>query len=180
MRIRHTVVTVVLVVMATTISLAPAALAADTPTTFGITAGGLGVAVPAAANLGSAAPGASATAQLGAVTVTDDRAALGAAWTATVSATAFTTGAATAAETVANTALSYWSGPATATTGTGTATAGQATAGAAVVLSTGQTAFTWSAGSGNNSASWNPTLIVAVPATAVAGTYSGTVTHSVA
>src|SRR6266566_3791263 len=154
MRIRHAVVTVALVVTAGTVSLAPAALAADTPTTFGITAGGLGVAVPAAANLGSAAPGASATAQLGAVTVTDDRAALGAAWTATVSATAFT--------------------------GTGTATAGQATAGAAVVLSTGQTAFTWSAGSGNNSASWNPTLIVAVPATAVAGTYSGTVTHSVA
>jgi len=173
-------VAVALAVIATTVGPAPAALAADTTTTFGITGGGLGVAVPAAANLGSAAPGDSATAQLGAVTVTDDRAALTAAWTATVSATAFTTGGATPAETIANSALSYWSGPATATTGTGTGTPGQATAGNAVVLTTGRTAFTWTAGSGNNSSAWNPTLIVAVPATAVAGTYSGTVTHSVA
>lgn len=180
MRIKHTIVIMALAAVATVFGPAPAALAADTPTTFGITAGGLGVAVPASANLGSASPGASATAQLGTVTVTDDRAALTAAWTATVSATAFTTGAATPAETIANTAVSYWSGPATATNGTGTATPGQANAGAAVVLSTGQTAFTWSAGNGNNSAAWNPTLVVAIPATAVAGTYSGTVTHSVA
>ena len=180
MRIRHTIVTIALVGMATAVSPAPAAMAADTTTTFGITAGGLAVAVPAAANLGSAGPGASVTSQLGAVTVTDDRAALNATWTATVSATSFTTGGATATETIANSALSYWSGPATATTGTGTATPGQPTAASAVVLSTGQTAFSWVAGSGNNTAAWNPTLIVAVPATAVAGTYSGTVTHSVA
>jgi hypothetical protein len=180
MRIRQTIVTGALVVTAIAASPAPAALAADTPTTFGITAGGLGVAVPASANLGSAAPGASATSQLGVVTVTDDRAALTAAWTATVTSTSFTTGGATPAETIANSALSYWSGPATATTGTGTPAPGQATSGDAVVLSTGRTAFSWSAGNGNNSATWNPTLIVAVPATAVAGTYSGTVTHSVA
>src|SRR5438046_603718 len=106
MRIRHTIVTIALVGMATAVSPAPAAVAADT-------------------NLGSAGPGASVTSQLGAVTVTDDRAALNATWTATVSATSFTTGGATATETIANSALSYWSGPATATTGTGTATPGQ-------------------------------------------------------
>jgi hypothetical protein len=30
------------------------------------------------------------------------------------------------------------------------------------------------------SATWNPTLIVDIPAGAVAGTYTGTITHSVA
>jgi hypothetical protein len=33
---------------------------------------------------------------------------------------------------------------------------------------------------GNNTTTWNPTLIVTIPSTAVAGTYTGTVTHSVA
>jgi hypothetical protein len=32
----------------------------------------------------------------------------------------------------------------------------------------------------DNSAAWNPTLSVAVPAAAVAGTYAATITHSVA
>jgi hypothetical protein len=30
------------------------------------------------------------------------------------------------------------------------------------------------------SAAWNPTIVVNIPAAAVAGTYSGTITHSVA
>lgn len=40
--------------------------------------------------------------------------------------------------------------------------------------------FTLTAGSSVNSATWNPTLSVAVPAAAVAGTYAATITHSVA
>jgi hypothetical protein len=36
------------------------------------------------------------------------------------------------------------------------------------------------AGVGNNSAAWNPTLVVTAPAAAVTGLYTGTVTHSVA
>ncbi len=31
-----------------------------------------------------------------------------------------------------------------------------------------------------NSASWNPTLVISVPAAAVGGLYSATITHSVA
>jgi hypothetical protein len=57
---------------------------------------------------------------------------------------------------------------------------GQATAANAVALSTPATAFTLTLGVGNNSATWDPTLIVAVPAAAVARPYTGTVTHSVA
>ncbi len=47
-------------------------------------------------------------------------------------------------------------------------------------LATTRTAFTLAAGSPLNTASWNPTLSVQVPASAVAGTYTATITHSVA
>jgi hypothetical protein len=75
--------------------------------------------------------------------------------------------------------ISYWSGPATATTGTGTFTPGQLTAGSAVTLTGPQTVFSATTASGVNSASWNPALSVLVPAGAVAGTYTATITHSV-
>lgn len=179
MRIRYGPAVIALVVAATTITLAQPALADATTTTFTIEPGAIGETSPASADLGDAAPGASTIAQLGAVTVTDERAALSGSWTETVSSTAFTTGAATEAETVPVDNISYWSGPATATTGAGTFTPGQATSAAAQTFAASRTAFSW-AGNGNNSATFNPTLIVAVPATAVAGEYTGTVTHSVA
>lgn len=159
---------------------AGAASSGGTTTTFAVTSGALSVTVPATANLGSAAPGTAISAQLGAVTVTDARALLTAAWTATATSTAFTTGGATSPETIPNTAVSYWSGPATATTGTATFTPGQANAGAAQAMGAAVTAFSVTAGVGNNSATWNPTIVVAVPAAAVGGTYTGTITHSVA
>lgn len=156
------------------------AWAGDTTTTFEVTAGGLSVSVPASKDLGSGVPGGTITSQLGAVTVTDARAQLVAAWTATTSATAFTTGGGTPAETISKANVSYWSGLATATTGIGVFTPGQLTALNAQSLSTSRTAFSLAAGVGNNSASWNPTLIVSVPSAAVTGTYTGTVTHTVA
>ncbi|MDH6580461.1 hypothetical protein [Kitasatospora sp. MAP5-34] len=178
MRIRYALaVGVVLVV--TGAGVADAA-PGDTSTTFSVTAGALSIAVPASAALGSVLPGNTVTAQLGAVTVTDARALLTAAWTASVVSTSFQTGGGTAPETIATSAVSYWSGAATATAGTATFTPGQATAGAAQTLASSRTAFTATAGVGNNTAAWNPTLVVAVPAGAVGGTYTGTVTHSVA
>lgn len=161
-------------------SAAYAATTGDTTVTFTITAGALDITVPASVNLGSGAAGESITGQMGPVTVTDLRSALTATWTTTVSSTDFTTGGATPAETIPKAAVSYWSGPATATTGTGTFTPGQLTALLAQSLSTPVTAFTLTLGVGNNSATWDPSLIVAVPAAAVAGVYTGTVTHSVA
>lgn len=152
----------------------------DTIVTFTVTAGTLDITVPAAANLGSGSPGTNVTGQMGPVTVTDLRGALTATWTTTVSSTDFTTGGGTTPETIGKAAVSYWSGPATATTGVGTFTPGQLTSAQAQDLSTARTAFTLTAGVGNNTAAWNPTLIAAVPAAAVAGLYTGTVTHSVA
>ena len=47
-------------------------------------------------------------------------------------------------------------------------------------LTVGRAAFSLTGGSGVTSASWNPTLSVQVPAAAVAGTYTATITESVA
>ena len=157
------------------------ARAADTTTTFALAAGALSISAPASSNLGTGSTGAGTlSSQLGAVTVTDARGALLGTWTATVSSTDFTTGGATADETIAKGQVTYWSGAATATSGTAVFTPGQATSANAQALSVARTAFSATAIVGNNSASWNPTLTVNVPATAVTGTYTGTITHSVA
>ncbi|MET7864018.1 hypothetical protein [Micromonospora taraxaci] len=153
-----------------------------TDTTFEVLAGTLDIDAPAAADLGTGAPGGTITGQLGTVTVTDSRGAADASWEASVTATVFQTGGGTPAETVTPEEIDYWSGPATATTGTGTFTPGQLTAGDAAPLSsvTPLTAFTHGGGTGGNTASWNPTLVVNVPLDSIAGVYTGTVTHSVA
>jgi hypothetical protein len=146
----------------------------DTTVTFAVTSGLLTMTAPATANLGSGPPGATITGALGTTAVTDNRALLAAAWTVAASSTAFTTGTATAAETIPVTDVGYSPGAIT-TTGNITAT------GFTITLSgTPQTVVTGTAGVGNNSASWDPTLAVAVPAAAVVGTYSGTLTQSVA
>lgn len=155
----------------------------DTTTTFDVDAGTLDITVPATADLGNGDAGTTITGQLGVVTVDDTRGAADASWEAEVEATEFTTGAGTdPSEIVAAADIDYWSGPATATTGNGTFTPAQPTSGDAEPLSdtTPITAFTHTGGTGNNSASWNPTLDVNVPLANIAGTYTGTVTHSVA
>jgi putative Ig domain-containing protein len=144
-----------------------------------IAAGPLTITVPSSAALPSASPGGNASAQLGTVTVNDLRGMATASWTATVTATTFVTGGATAAETIPLTQITYWSGPATVTTGTGTFTPGQASPAVAVNLTVPRVAFTLTTGSSVNSVSWTPTLSVSVPAAAVAGTYTATITHSV-
>ncbi|WP_405361700.1 hypothetical protein OG535_28130 [Kitasatospora sp. NBC_00085] len=143
------------------------------------TTGTLSISVPSAASLGSAAPGGTVGAALGSVTVSDQRGLATTTWTATVSATNFHTGGATSAETITTSNVSYWSGPATNTNGTVTATPGQADASAKQALGSSRTAFGCT-GNGNNSTSWSPTAVITIPAAAVAGTYTGTVTHSVA
>jgi hypothetical protein len=144
-----------------------------TTVTFAVTSGALTMTAPTAASLGSGAPGSSVSSQLGTVTVTDNRALLAASWTATVASTTFTTGTATPSETIP-TADAYYDPGAISTTGTITVTP------TGVVLSTTpQAVVAGTAGAGNNSASWSPRLVVTVPTSAVSGTYTGTITHSV-
>lgn len=102
-------------------------------------------------------------------------------WTTTVSATNFTTGGGSAGQTIARGNLSYWSGPLVSKSGPGTSTPGQPTSANKVTLDTARTAFSYTTSNTNSSSViWQPTLIMSVPASAVAGTYTGTVTHSVA
>jgi hypothetical protein len=181
MRFRKTFLPIAAAVVAVTgFATAPASAAptGDTSTTFDVNAGTLDITVPATATIGSGAPGTTISGQLGAVTVSDTRATDPADWEATVTSTDFTTGAATAAETVAATDVDYSSGPATATTGNGTFTPSLTPA--PLDNTTPLTAFTHTGGTGVNSATWNPTLAIHVPLANVAGTYTGTVTHSVA
>jgi hypothetical protein len=148
--------------------------AADTATTFELTAGGLAISAPKTADLGEAAVGSAAVSgKLGPVTVTDDRGALVAAWTATVTSTDFTTGAATPAETVPKTNLLYT--PGLPTDSNPTVGAFVPAAGALGLPLPVYVATT----TGNNFATWNPTVRITLPAQAVAGTYTGTITHSV-
>ena len=154
--------------------------AADTNTTFAVSGGSLSITVPASTDLGTGSAAGTLAAPLGSVTADDARSALGAAWTATVSSTNFTTGAGSGDETIGKGNVDYWSGPSTATSGSAVFVPGQASAVNKQDLSVARTAFSASTSVGNNSATWNPTLEVRVPVQAVAGTYAGTVTHSIA
>jgi alpha-tubulin suppressor-like RCC1 family protein len=141
--------------------------------------GFLSITAPPSATLPAAAPGTTASAHLGAVTVTDNRALGSASWTVSVTSTAFITGSGGAQQTIPLTQVTYWSGPATATSGSGTFTPGQLAAANAVDLSVSRVAFSVTGGSAVNSASWSPTMSVSVPTAAVAGTYTATITESV-
>jgi alpha-tubulin suppressor-like RCC1 family protein len=167
-----TTYTITVTVTATT-GTAPSAPVTVEPTGF------LSISVPSSATLPAVAPGTTASAALGTVTVTDNRALGSTSWTATVTGTTFITGTGTPQQTIPLTQITYWSGPATATSGSGTFIPGQPTASNAVNLTVPRVAFSLTGGSGVNSASWNPTLSVQVPAAAVAGTYTATITESV-
>jgi hypothetical protein len=150
---------------------------ADEPTTATITVvgGELVITVPlAAGSLGSRSntvDGGTISGPLGVVQVLDARSALaGSGWVASVISTAFTPLSGPA---IAASAVSYSAGTITKV-GTATYTANDPpdlTAVAPAVTATGIT--------GDNSATWNPTITVAVPGGMAAGVYSATITHSV-
>jgi len=140
--------------------------------TVGIIAGPLSMTAPANAILSAAAPGGQSTGTLGQVQVTDDRG-FGADWTATVSSTNFTTGGSSAETIPAGNATYAITSPVT----TGTATFTNIST---VNLSGNPQAVVGATSvNGNTTDTWNPTIQVAVPAGAIGGTYSATVTHSV-
>ncbi|MFI6823559.1 hypothetical protein ACIBJE_21845 [Micromonospora sp. NPDC050187] len=142
---------------------------------------GLDITVPESVHIGATTAGGTISGSLGTVVVEDHRGSLNPnTWTATVSATVFVAGAGGSGRAIAASQVAYWSGPLVRSTGGGTLVPGQPTAAQAVTLGATRVAFQKTAGNGNNTATWNPTIRINVPATAVAGTYSATVTHSVA
>jgi hypothetical protein len=155
----------------------PAAVEAlpDAPLTAG-----LDITVSPAVNLGAGFTGGLLTGSLGTVEVRDFRGNLTTTWVAGVTSTSFVTGAGGVNRTVPNSMVSYWSGPLVKATGGGTLVPGQATAAQAVPLNVSRVAFRKTGGNGNNTVSWRPTLRINLPTNLVAGTYIGTITHSVA
>jgi uncharacterized repeat protein (TIGR01451 family) len=137
--------------------------------------GVLSITAPASASLGSAAPGGTAAASIGVVQVTDGRAGV-AGWTVTTSATDFTTGVGNPAETIPVADVRYLIGGFTSTTGSATFTPASLTD----LSGTAQAVVTATNVDGDNSAAWNPVIQVLVPSGAVGGSYSATITHSVA
>ncbi|MEW2472492.1 hypothetical protein AB0875_01735 [Micromonospora gifhornensis] len=158
----------------------------ETDLTFEVTAGPLQITVPDDATLSSGPPGGYASGQIGDVLVEDLRAESGVGWVASVSSSDFTTGTGVGAgETITSDNVYYCSGDAD-TTGTGTFTPGQVgpcTAPpppAGVALDAAVTAYSHGTdGSGNNTAAWDPLVTVSIPLQSVAGTFTGTITHSV-
>jgi hypothetical protein len=155
---------------------ADAAISSATPATITITGGALSITAPTASvSLGSSPEtvgGETISGPLGQVQVEDARdPAAGSGWVASVISSAFTpaTGPAIPASDVG-----YTVGPITQV-GTATYTANNPpnlTGVSPAVTATGI--------NGDNSATWNPTINVAVPGGLAAGTYSATITHSVA
>lgn len=154
---------------------ASAATTGATSATVTVQGGFLAITAPTdAGNLGTrtnTVSGGTISGPLGQVHVDDARsAAAGSGWVASVISTAFTPPAGPA---IAASAVSYTTGAITKV-GTATYTAndpGNLTGVAPAVTATGIT--------GDNSATWNPTINVAVPGATAAGVYSATITHSV-
>ncbi|MDZ7674107.1 MAG: hypothetical protein U5K30_03435 [Acidimicrobiales bacterium] len=148
---------------------------ADTPATVEITGGSLSITVPAdAGSLGTRAntvEGGTISGQLGEVRVNDARSApAGSGWVASVISTAFTP---PAGPTIAASAVSYTVGP-IVKVGTATYAANDP-----ADLTGAKPAVTATGITGDNSATWNPTINVDVPGGMAAGVYTATVTHSV-
>lgn len=178
------------VVLATTAALATVgtagtAGAADTTTTFAITAGtGLAISAPTSKALGSANLDAtSVAAALGTVRVDDTRAGLLSSWTATASSSDFIYDADESDLTtddrnvISNSAVNY--DPGALPTGSSLVLT-VPVPGTSGSLASPRTAFAVVSVTGSNWVEWNPTVTVALPASGkVAGTYTGTIIHSV-
>ena len=146
-----------------------------TTATVTVTGGALSITVPNdAGSLGSqvnTVGGGTISGSLGQVQVNDARsAAAGSGWVVTVISTAFTP---PSGPTIAASFVGYTAG---AITKTGTATF---TANNPVNLTGAVAAVTATGITGDNSATWNPTINVAVPGGTIANVYSATITHSV-
>jgi hypothetical protein len=147
--------------------------------TPGLAGADLSINVPSSVDLGSVVGGTrTLSAPMGTVTVTASALAFPS-YIARVSTSTFTTGSRSTAETVPQAAISYWSGPATLAL-LQNAVPGQATAAQAQSLSVQRTAFASSGLALSITTKWNPTIVIALPAAAVTGSYTGTITHSVA
>lgn len=160
-------------VLGLVLAAAQPANAADTTVTFTVSSGDLTISAPATSDLGTGAPGTTISDTLGNVTVDDLRGDNPATWAATVSSTDFTS---PGVPDIPASAVTYTPNAQVSHVGDGVFTAGTV----GTLSATPRPAYSHTAGTGSNQLVWNPTLAVAVPNTATAAVYTGTVTHSVA
>jgi len=158
-------------------TIAPAAADQSAVSSASITLVGGGLSITAPSNAGNLATtsnqvgATTVSGQLGDVQVTDARSApAGAGWTATAISTAFTP---TAGPAIGAAFVGYTAG---AITKVGTATYA---ANDPVNLTGVSPVVTATAITGDNTATWNPTIHIAVSPGMAAGVYTGTITHSV-
>ncbi|MFE4332775.1 hypothetical protein ACFRQM_26155 [Streptomyces sp. NPDC056831] len=146
-----------------------------TPVTLSVTTGTIDITVPTGpVSLGTVAASSSpqtVSAQLGNVTVTDNRGGT-TGWVVTANGVDFT-----GPQNISVSAPGSSSYNTPSATVTGTATVNASNLNPLYPPGPVQTATSVS---GINTAVWNPTISVTVPADALAGTYSSTITHSVA
>jgi hypothetical protein len=145
--------------------------------------GGLSISVPSSADLGSATTGsASLSGALGSVTVSTTASVGTGGWVATVSASNFTTGGGTSNETIPASSIGYLSGGVTGSSGLGASVCVPGQLVTATSLGSARTAFSCTGLSllTATSVTWRPTIVVSLSPSTVAGSYSGTITHSVA
>ena len=175
MKVRRKLVVLALAVLPLGLALPALADTGTTTASVTVTPGALTITVPSSAGTlasgVSSVNGSTISGSLGVVQVSDARgAAAGSSWVATVISTAFTP---PAGPTIGAAAVGYVAG-AISKVGTATFTANDPTALGGVVAAVSATGIT-----GQNSATWNPTINIALLGSTAANTYSGTITHSV-
>jgi hypothetical protein len=152
---------------------ARAATTVDTTLTFTEGTGAIAITAPVSSTLlpplSPSGTDQTVSAAIGPVTVTDNQG-NDAGWVATASATDFTSGTATIT-------ISHATYTTPAATTTGTSTVSATTLGP--LSSTPAAVQTATGVSGSNTATWDPTITLTVPAGTVSGTYTSTLTHSV-
>lgn len=164
-------------------ALVPAAANASTGVTFQVTNGGISVAEPTTqANLGSVAStplGTTTSGSLGSSTITDNRGSL-AGWTLSMASSDFSDGATPTPHTIAaGKAVAWLPAPATLVSGVAVVTNTHIAPATGLTLANAAAPFMTATTTGSNSVSYNPSVQVTIDSTAVAGTYTGTITQTV-
>jgi hypothetical protein len=162
--------------------MSPGTADASSTITVTLAAGTLSISEPVSASLGSATAtinGTSVSGHLGTTTVTDSRASIGG-WTVSISASNLSDGAGHTVN--ANKMKAYIAvgdGP-TLSSGGAVPTTLYSTSSGALTLSTTGQSFVTATTTLSNVVTFNPTILVTLDNTVIAGTYTGTITQTVA
>jgi hypothetical protein len=164
----------------------PASCSEDTPVTFTVGAVGvLSISVPTPTtpiSLGGVSGtdgGTTGGGSLGNVAVSDTENSNPAEWTVSVNDSIFRN-TAVSTDTIPASAATYTSGGVTVTLGSGSgATIKDDTTGGLGLTTSAQKAIEETGADGANAANWSPTVTITVPPGSIAGTYTGTITHSI-